>query len=61
MEERSYKFTRICVEVDLSKGLLDHIHLSHNNQSLTEFLDFKNTTFRRSAPSYSPTDLNLDI
>lgn len=30
MEEQIYIFVRICMEVDLSKGLPDHIQLTHN-------------------------------
>lgn len=30
-EEEIYTFATVCVEVDLSKGLLDHIILTHNN------------------------------
>lgn len=46
MEEKIYTFTRICVEVDLSKGLLNLIRFSDNKKTWTQLLDFENTTFR---------------
>jgi len=45
VEERIFTFAKICVEVDLSKGLLDHILLTHKNQYWTQSLDFENTAF----------------
>ena len=39
-KEANFTFARICVEVDLSKGLPNHIHLIHNNRCCTKFLDF---------------------
>lgn len=41
-----FTFARICVEVDLSQGLPDHITLNFNNSLLTQPLDYENTTFR---------------
>ena len=34
------------MEVELNKGLSDHILLTHNKKFSTQFLDFWNTTFR---------------
>lgn len=49
-EERAIKgiftFARICVEVDLSQGLSDHITLIFNNSLWKQLLDYENTTFR---------------
>ena len=41
-----FTFARIYVDVDLSKGLPDHILLLHNNQQWSQSLDYENTTFR---------------
>lgn len=41
-----FTFSRICVEVDLSKGLLDHINLIHTNFHWKQPLDFENMTLR---------------
>jgi len=41
-----FTFSRICVEVDLSQGLPDHITLNYNNKLRTQPLDNENTTFR---------------
>lgn len=49
-EERTsrglFTFARICVEVDLSEGLPDHITLNYNNTQWTQQLDYENTAFR---------------
>lgn len=39
-------FAKIYVEIHLSKGLLDHIDLKHENLHWCEVLDYKNMTFR---------------
>lgn len=41
-----YTFARICVEVDLSQGLPEHIILIHNGKQWTQPLDYENTAFR---------------
>lgn len=41
-----FTFARICVEVDLSEGLPDHITLNFNNTQWIQQLDYENTTFR---------------
>lgn len=41
-----FSFARICVEVDLSQGLPDHISLNFNNTQWIQPLDYENTTFR---------------
>lgn len=41
-----FTFSRICVEVDLNKGLPDRIILPHNNLKWTQPLDHENTAFR---------------
>jgi len=40
-----FTFTKIYVEINLSKGLPDHIQLKHKNIQCTELLDYENTTF----------------
>jgi len=40
-----FTFTRICVEVDLSQGLLESILLNFNNTQWTQSLDYENTAF----------------
>lgn len=45
-KEAIYTFSIIFVELDLSKGLLDHILFMHNNQCWTQVLDFENMAFR---------------
>lgn len=49
-EERAnrgiFTFARICVEVDLSEGLPDHITLNFNNTQWIQQLDYENTAFR---------------
>lgn len=46
MDKGIFTFARICVEMDLSKGLPDGILLSHKDLKWTQALDFENTTFR---------------
>lgn len=46
LEERIFTYARICVEVDLSKGLPDQIQLKHRQRSWTQGLDYENTAFR---------------
>jgi len=41
-----YTFARICVEVDLSQGLPDHILLLHNEKKWAQPLDYENTAFK---------------
>lgn len=41
-----FTFARICVEVDLSQGLPNHITLNFNNSLWTQPLDYENTAFR---------------
>lgn len=41
-----FTYARICVEVDLSQGLPDHITINFNNSLWTQQLDYENTTFR---------------
>lgn len=41
-----YTFARICVEVDLSQGLPEHILLIHNGKQWAQPLDYENTAFR---------------
>lgn len=41
-----FTFTRICVEIDLSKGLPSHILLKHEFFQWIQILDYENTTFR---------------
>ena len=45
MEEHIYTFAQICVEVDLSKGILECIMLNHKKQRWTQHLDYENTAF----------------
>jgi len=40
-----FTFARICVEVDLSQGLPDHIVLNFNNTQWIQQLDYENTAF----------------
>lgn len=40
-----FTFARICVEVDLSQGLSDHITLNYNNTLRIQPLDYENTAF----------------
>lgn len=46
LEERIFTFARICVDVDLNKGLSDCIQLIHKQMNWTQNLDYENTTFR---------------
>jgi len=46
IDERIYTFARICVEVDLSKGLPDNIKLIYKQQIWLQVLDYENTAFR---------------
>lgn len=46
IEERIYTFARICVEVDLSKGLPENIMLIYKQQNWLQGLDYENTTFK---------------
>lgn len=41
-----FTFARICVEVDMSQGLPDHITLNFNNSQWIRQLDYENTAFR---------------
>ena len=41
-----YTYARICVELDLSKGLPDQINLKINDFVWTQTLDYENTAFR---------------
>lgn len=41
-----YTYARICVELDLSKGLPEQIHLKINDFVWTQTLDYENTAFR---------------
>lgn len=45
MDKCIFTFAHMCMEIDLSKGLLDHIHLSHQDFKWTQWLDFENATF----------------
>lgn len=44
--ERIIHFGRICVEIDISKGLPDQINLKVGNFHWTQPLDYENTAFR---------------
>jgi len=46
MDKGIFTFARICVEMDLSKGLPDRTHLTHQDFKWPQWLDFENTTFR---------------
>lgn len=41
-----YTYARICVELDLSKGLPEQINLKIKDTVWTQFLDYENTAFR---------------
>ena len=41
-----YTYARVCVELDLSKGLPEYINLKINDFVWTQFLDYENTAFR---------------
>lgn len=46
LENRIFTFARICVEVDLSKGLPENIMLIYKQQNWLQSLDYENTAFR---------------
>lgn len=46
MDKEIFTFARICVEMDLSKGLSEDILLSHKDLKWTQDLDFENTALR---------------
>ena len=46
MDKDIFPYARICVEMDLSKGLLDRIHMIHQDFKWTQQSDFENTTFK---------------
>ena len=46
MEERVFTFARICVEVDLRKGLPECILMTHKQQKWMQHIDYENTAFR---------------
>lgn len=46
LEEIIFTFARICVEVDLSKGLLKNIKLKHKDRIWLQSLDYDDTAFR---------------
>jgi len=41
-----FTYARICVEIDLSKGLPDRMHLKHESYIWLQRLDYENTAFR---------------
>lgn len=41
-----YTYARVCVELDLSKGLPEQINLKINDSVWTQILDYENTAFR---------------
>jgi len=41
-----FTYARICVEIDLSKGLPDRMHLKHESHIWLQRLDYENTAFR---------------
>jgi len=41
-----FTYARICVEIDLSKGLPDRIHLQYEKFKWLQVLDYENTAFR---------------
>ena len=41
-----YTYSRICAEIDISKGLPDQINLKIGDFHWTQTLDYENTTFR---------------
>lgn len=46
VEDGIYTFARICVEVDVSKGLPNRIILKHKDRSWMQTIDYENTAFR---------------
>jgi len=45
-EQGLFTYARICVEIDLSKGLPDRIHLQYEKFKWLQLLDYENTAFR---------------
>jgi len=45
-EQGLFTYARICVEIDLSKGLPDKIQLQHESYKRIQALDYENTAFR---------------
>jgi len=45
-EQGLFTYARICVEIDLSKGLPDKIQLQHESFKRIQALDYENTAFR---------------
>jgi len=45
-EQGLFTYARICVEIDLSKGLPDRIHLQYEKFKWLQILDYENTAFR---------------
>jgi len=41
-----FTYARVCVEIDLSKGLPDRLHLKHESHTWLQRLDYENTAFR---------------
>lgn len=41
-----YTFAKICVEIDLNQGLLDHILLLHKEKQWAQPLDYENSAFQ---------------
>ena len=41
-----FTYARICVEIDLSKGLPDRLQLKHESYTWLQSLDYENTAFR---------------
>ena len=45
-EQGLFTYARICVEIDLNKGLPDRLQLKHESFNWIQRLDYENTTFR---------------
>lgn len=45
-ENGLYTYSRICAEIDISKGLPDQINLKYGDFHWTQTLDYENTAFR---------------
>ena len=45
-EQGLFTYVRICVEIDLNKGLPDRLQLKHESFNWIQSLDYENTTFR---------------
>jgi len=45
-EKGLFTYARICVEIDLSKGLPDRLYLKHESYTWLQSLDYENTAFR---------------